>query len=152
MSDGGLPSSWLAGGLDVQGRNPHSRFVNGCCILPDTLSSFTSTGAEDWGADLDLQVSIFMFLAPSIALLTLFLRQKVTGVQTCVCVQLLQLCPTLLTLQTVAHQPPLCMGFFRQEYWSGFPCPPLEDLLNPGIKLASPTSPAGQVDSLPLSH
>ena len=104
------------------------------------------------GADLDLQVSIFMFLAPSIALLTLFLRQKVTGVQTCVCVQLLQLCPTLLTLQTVAHQPPLCMGFFRQEYWSGFPCPPLEDLLNPGIKLASPTSPAGQVDSLPLSH
>ena len=26
---------------------------------------------------------------------------------------------------TVAHQAPLSMGFFRQEYWSGFPFPPL---------------------------
>ena len=25
---------------------------------------------------------------------------------------------------TVAHQAPLSMVFFRQEYWSGFPCPP----------------------------
>ena len=24
---------------------------------------------------------------------------------------------------TVAHQAPLSMGFFRQEYWSGFPFP-----------------------------
>ena len=27
-------------------------------------------------------------------------------------------------LQTVAHQAPLSMGFSRQEYWSGLPCPP----------------------------
>ena len=40
-------------------------------------------------------------------------------------------------------------GFSRQEYWSGFPCPPPGDLPNPGIK---PRSPALQVDSLPLSH
>ena len=53
------------------------------------------------------------------ALLTLLLRQKVTGVQTCVCIQLLQWCPTLLTLRTVVCQPPLCMGISRQEYWSG---------------------------------
>ena len=39
--------------------------------------------------------------------------------------------------------------FSRQEYWSGLPCPPPGDLPNPGIK---PTSPALQVDSLPLSH
>ena len=26
---------------------------------------------------------------------------------------------------TVAHQAPLSMGFSRQEYWSGFPFPPL---------------------------
>ena len=26
------------------------------------------------------------------------------------------------------------MGFPRQEYWSGLPCPPLGDLPNPGIK------------------
>ena len=28
------------------------------------------------------------------------------------------------TLWTVAHQAPLFMGFSRQEYWSGLPCPP----------------------------
>ena len=26
------------------------------------------------------------------------------------------------------------MGFYRQEYWSGFLCPPPGDLLDPGIK------------------
>ena len=36
-------------------------------------------------------------------------------------------------------------GFSRQEYWSGLPCPPPGDLLNPGIE---PRSPALQVDSL----
>ena len=42
----------------------------------------------------------------------------------------------------VAHQPPLSMGFSRQEYWSGLPCPPPRDLPDPGIKPASLTSPA----------
>ena len=42
------------------------------------------------------------------------------------------------------------MGFFRQEYWSGVPCPPLGDLPNLGIKPASPESPALQADSLPM--
>ena len=36
-----------------------------------------------------------------------------------------------------------------QEYWSGLPCPPPGDLPDPGIKPASPVSPALQVDSLP---
>ena len=53
---------------------------------------------------------------------------------------------------TVARQAPLSMGFLRQEYWSGLPCPPLGDHLNPGIEPASPGSPALQADSLPLSH
>ena len=30
------------------------------------------------------------------------------------------------TLWTVAHQAPQSMGFSRQEYWSGLPCPPPE--------------------------
>ena len=30
----------------------------------------------------------------------------------------------LATLWTVARQAPLSMGFPRQEYWSGLPCPP----------------------------
>ena len=29
------------------------------------------------------------------------------------------------------------MGFSRQEYWSGLPCPPPGDLPNSGIKLVS---------------
>ena len=33
------------------------------------------------------------------------------------------------------------MGFSRQEYWNGLPCPPLEDLPNPGIEPVSLTSP-----------
>ena len=53
------------------------------------------------------------------------------------------------TLWTVAHQDPLSMWFSRQGYWSGLPCPPPEDLLNPRIK---PESLTLQVDSLPLSH
>ena len=32
-------------------------------------------------------------------------------------------CLTLATPWTVACQAPLCMGFFRQEYWSGLPSP-----------------------------
>ena len=32
---------------------------------------------------------------------------------------------------TVAHQALLSMGFSRQEYWSGLPCPPPGDLPNP---------------------
>ena len=53
---------------------------------------------------------------------------------------------------TVACQAPLSMGFSRQEYCSGLPCPPPADLTNPGIEPRSPVVPALQVDSLPLSH
>ena len=48
----------------------------------------------------------------------------------------------IVTLWTIAHQVSLSTGFFRQEYWSRFPCPPLGDLPDPGIKLVSPASPA----------
>ena len=37
---------------------------------------------------------------------------------------------------------PLSTRFSRQEYWSGLLFPPPRDLSNPGIKPASPTSPA----------
>ena len=36
-----------------------------------------------------------------------------------------------VTLWTVARQAPLSMGFSRQEYWSGLPCPPPGDLPDP---------------------
>ena len=38
------------------------------------------------------------------------------------------------TLWTVAHQAPLSMGFSRQEYWSGLPCPPPRNLPDSGIE------------------
>ena len=57
-----------------------------------------------------------------------------------------------VTPWTMAHHSPLSMGFSRQEYWSGLPFSPPEDLPDPGIKPTSPKSPALQVDSLPLSH
>ena len=61
-------------------------------------------------------------------------------------VKLLSRVKLFLTPGTVAHQAPLSMGFFRQEYWSGLPLPSLGDLLHPGIK---PGSPALQAVSLP---
>ena len=40
-----------------------------------------------------------------------------------------------VTSWTVVHQAPLSMGFSRQEYCSGFPCPPPGVLPNPGTEL-----------------
>ena len=37
---------------------------------------------------------------------------------------------------------PLSMGFSRQEYWSGLPCPPPGDLPDPEIEPVSLMSPA----------
>ena len=51
---------------------------------------------------------------------------------------------------TVAHQTPLSMGFSRQEYCSGLPCPSPGDLPDPGMEPASLASPALQADSLLL--
>ena len=60
-----------------------------------------------------------------------------------------QLC---VTLWTVALQAPLFMGFSRQEYWSGMPCPPPGDLTYTGIEPASLMSNLHwQMDSLPLA-
>ena len=50
--------------------------------------------------------------------------------------------PVSVTLSTVTRQAPLSVGFSRQEYWSGLPCPPPGNLPNPGIELASLISPA----------
>ena len=42
-----------------------------------------------------------------------------------------------VTPWTVARQAPLSMGFSRQEYWSGLPCPPPRDLPDSGIETTS---------------
>ena len=46
------------------------------------------------------------------------------------------------TLWIVAHQAPMSMGFPRQEYWSGLPCPSQGDLPNPGAEPTYLTPPA----------
>ena len=53
------------------------------------------------------------------------------------CAKALLLCLTLCRLQAS-----LSMGFSRQEYWSGLPCPPSGDLPDPGIEPSSLTYPA----------
>ena len=56
------------------------------------------------------------------------------------------------TLWTTACQAPPSMGFSRQEYWSGLPCPPPGDLPDSGAQPTAPAAPELQVDSLLLSH
>ena len=68
----------------------------------------------------------------------------VMGVCVCVCVHAQSLsCLWLFVIPwTVACQAPLSMGFSRQEYWSGLPCPPPRDLPDPRIEPMSSASPA----------
>ena len=56
-----------------------------------------------------------------------------------------------VTPWTVARQAPLSMGFSRQDYCSGLPCPPPEDLPDPGIKPMSLTLPVLTGSSLPCT-
>ena len=60
-----------------------------------------------------------------------------------------QLCPTLVTAQTLTCQAPLSMEFFKQEYWSGWPFPPTGNLPNRGIEPASPAAAGGSFTTEP---
>ena len=66
-----------------------------------------------------------IFIAPDACVLSRFTR-----------VQL------FVTPWSVVRQAPLSMGFSRQEYRSGVPCPPPGDLTDPGIEPLSLASPA----------
>ena len=79
----------------------------------------------------------------------------------CVCVLTHFTCVRLfMTPWTAVLQAPLSTGFSREEYWSGMPCPPPGDLLDPGIEPASFMSPAlaggffttGATEEAPLAH
>ena len=61
--------------------------------------------------------------------------------RSCAC-SVISIMSNSVTVWTVAHQAPLSVGFSRQEYWIGLPCPPSGDLPDPGIRLASLKSPA----------
>ena len=51
-------------------------------------------------------------------------------------------CVRLFVTLSVAHQAPVSVEFFRQEYWSGLLCLPQKDLPDPGIEPTSLISPA----------
>ena len=71
----------------------------------------------------------------------------------CTCMLNLFHCVQLfVTPWTVAHQALPSMGFPRQEYWSGLPCPPPGELPDPRIKLSLLCLLYWQTGSLPLSH
>ena len=55
-------------------------------------------------------------------------------------------------LWTVAHQASLSMGFSRQEYWSGLPCPPRGDLPELGTEPTPPMSSALQAEIHPSPY
>ena len=57
-----------------------------------------------------------------------------------------------VTPWTAARQAPLFMGFSRQEYWSGLPCPPPGALPTQGLNLSHLCLLHWHVNSLPLSH
>ena len=96
----------------------------------------------------ELKISAVLFI------ILIFKEMKAWGVRhwakvTCIHAQLLSRVRLFVTPWTVARQASLTMGFSRQEYWSGLPCPLPGDLPSLGIE---PESFALQVDILLLSH
>ena len=79
------------------------------------------------------------------------LNVKNTKIMT-VCVLSQSVVSNSLQPMTVALQAPLSWGFSRQEYWSGLPCPPPGDILNPGIEPRSSELQANSLPSEPGKH
>ncbi|CAN0491905.1 unnamed protein product [Rangifer tarandus platyrhynchus] len=102
--------------MDHQENSPHPEFIF-------NLSSFGHHHSPIYG---------HLFLGPHHSFSVAYVRACVLSRFGCV-----RLCDPM-----DCSQPPLSMGFSRQEYWSGLPCPPPGDLPNPGIEPASLMSPA----------
>ena len=60
----------------------------------------------------------------------------------CVHAQSLSHVQLFSTSRSAGLQAPLFMALSGQEYWDTLPFPPPRDLVQPGIKPASPVSPA----------
>ena len=70
----------------------------------------------------------------------------------CMYAKSLQSCPTLCDPMDCSPPGSSSMGFSKQEYCSGFPCPSPGDLPDPRVEPACPVSPALQMDYLSLSR
>ena len=77
-------------------------------------------------------------IKPAAALITYRGWEWIPFLHACVlsCFRYVWLCATLWT--PTPRQAPLSMGFSRQEYWSGLPCPSAGNLPDPGTEPASP--------------
>ena len=63
--------------------------------------------------------------------------------------KLLQLCPTLCNPMDCNLPGSSSTEFSSQQYWSGLPCPPPQDLPNLGIKPVSPALAGGFLTTAP---
>ena len=75
--------------------------------------------------------------------------EEMVQAMACMCAKSLSWIQLFAILWTIARQSPMSMGFPRQEYWSGLPCPPPGDLPDPGK--ISCISWNRQVESSPLT-
>ena len=126
----------------------------GCGSLPNHTTSHKFRGdstVTSWAPTWPLALSInclITHLLRDLKIIFRFTHQKKkkngnlnTGVCMLCCFSHVQF---FLTLCIVPHQAPLSMGFSRQEYWGGLPCPPTGHFPNPRMEPSSPGSPALQ--------
>ena len=94
-----------------------------------------------------------MFLALAGSSLPLSQQGKSYVLLVCLHAKLLQSCPILCNSKDCSLPGSSVLGFSREEYWNGFPCPEdTRDLPEPRIGPESLAIPALQVDSLLLGH
>ena len=119
---------------------------NRTAIQPSNpTAGHTHQGNQNWKRHVD--PSVHRNIIPLKATETWELK----GTMCSTCAQFLQSWLTV-TLWTVPLQAPPSVGFPRQEYWSGLPCPSPGDLPHPGSNLHLLWLLHWQANSLPLSH
>ena len=115
-------------------RSPSSLYVGGYLQFPEVTQS-----PEAYHSTLPYE--LFQHAASFIGLLR---RVSISTIPKIVCMcSVDQFCLTLFDPMGSTHQAPPCMGFSRQEYWSGVPLPsPTEKLVT--LLLANGGKIAGQ--------
>ena len=99
-----------------------------------------------WNQDCGLTTLIFTFLheLPQPSFIFCKGSHFLKGSYACLtAVQPLSSVWLFVTLWTVIFQAPLSMGFSKQEYWNGLPCPPPGIFLTQGSNSHQPPALAG---------
>ena len=110
------------------------------CLLTKfvfTKNPVLNTSLVTLKSSLQSEIIYLSTIYPS-SLMSVTGHTKQVCIHTCVCVLSRFSCVRLCDpMGYIARQAPLSIGFSRQEYWSGLPCPPPGDLPHPGIKPVS---------------